>query len=418
MMDILRTGIAEKKRRNRWLMIATGVVAVAAVTVVLAGLEPAVPAVDRDTVWIGTVERGTFERQVRGHGTLVPENLRWVQARTTGRVEIVHVKPGHRVAADGVILELSNPEITRSAIDAENSLRRAEAELESLRMTLISSELDQRARVAELDAEYTRVSLEAEANRELNDKGLVSEIHLRSSEAMARALATRQDIEAQRLEMNPKANRAFLAAKEAEVEQHRALYRLRADQLDALAVRAGIAGVVQEVPVEIGQQVAPGTMLAKVAEPTHLQAELRVPATRAHDVRPGQAVSVDTRNGLVDGSVTRIDPSVQEGSVMVEVRLDGSLPEGARPDLAVDGAIQIELLTDVLYIGRPVQAQENATIGLYRLETDGKHAARVSVELGGSSVDTIEIVDGLLEGDRVILSDTSRWDDNERIRLR
>jgi len=418
MMDILRQGIAEKKRRNRWLMIAAGVVTVAAVTVALAGLDPAAPAVDRDTVWIGTVERGDFERQVRGHGTLVPEHLRWIQARTTGRVEIVHVKPGHRVDADGVILELSNPEITRSAIDAENALRRAEAELESLRMTLVSTELDQRARVAELDAEFTKVSLEAEANRELNSKGLISEIQLRSSEALAEALATRQEIEAQRLEMNPKANRAFLAAKEAEVEQHRALYRLRAAQLNALAVRAGIAGVVQDVPVEIGQEVAPGTMLAKVAEPTLLQAELRVPATRARDVRPGQAVSVDTRNGLVEGTVTRVDPSVHEGSVMVEVGLAGPLPEGARPDMAVDGAIQIELLTDVLYIGRPVQAQENATIGLYRLEADGEHAHRASVRLGSSSVDTIEIVEGLAQGDRVILSDTSRWDDNERIRLR
>jgi len=417
-MDILRKGIVEKKRRNRWLMIAAGVVAVAAVTVALAGLDPAAPTVDRDTVWIGTVERGSFERQVRGHGTLVPESLRWIQAQTTGRVEVVHVKPGHRVEADGVILELSNPEVTRSAIDAENALLRAEAEFESLRMTLVSSELDQRARVAELDAEYTRVALEAEANRELNEKGLVSEITLRSSEAMAQALATRQEIEAQRVEMNPKANRAFLAAKEAEVEQHRALYRLRADQLDALAVRAGIAGVVQEVPVEIGQQVAAGTMLARVAEPTHLQAELRVPATRARDVRPGQSVSVDTRNGIVDGTVTRIDPSVQEGSVMVEVRLDGALPEGARPDMAVDGAIQIELLTDVLFVGRPVQSQENATIGLYRLEEDDKHALRVSVKLGSSSVDAIEIVDGLQQGDQVILSDTSRWDENERIRLR
>jgi HlyD family secretion protein len=418
MMDILRQGIAEKKRRNRWIMIAAGVVAVAAVTAALAGLDPAAPTVDRDTVWIGTVERGSFERQVRGHGTLVPESLRWIQAQTTGRVEVVHVKPGHRVEADGIILELSNPEVTRSAIDAENALLRAEAEFESLRMTLVSSELDQRARVAELNAEYTRVALEAEANRELNEKGLVSEITLRSSEAMAQALATRQEIEAQRVEMNPKANRAFLAAKEAEVEQHRALYRLRADQLDALAVRAGIAGVVQEVPVEIGQQVAAGTMLARVAEPTHLQAELRVPATRARDVRPGQTVSVDTRNGIVDGTVTRIDPSVQEGSVMVEVRLDGALPEGARPDMAVDGAIQIELLTDVLYVGRPVQSQENATIGLYRLEADDKHALRVSVKLGSSSVDAIEIVDGLRQGDQVILSDTSRWDDNERIRLR
>jgi len=418
MMDILRTGIAEKKRRNRWMMIAAGVIAVAVVTVALASLDPVAPTVDRDTVWIGTVERGSFERQVRGHGTLVPESLRWVQSQTTGRVEFVHVKPGHRVEADGIILELSNPEVTRSAIDAENALLRAEAELESLRMTLVSSELDQRARVAELDAEYTRVSLEAEANRELNEKGLISEITLRSSEAMAQALATRQEIEAQRVEMNPRANRAFMAAKEAEVEQYRALYRLRADQLDALAVRAGIAGVVQEVPVEIGQQVAAGTMLARVAEPTHLQAELRVPATRARDVRPGQTVSVDTRNGIVDGTVTRIDPSVQEGSVMVEVRLDGALPEGARPDMAVDGAIQIELLTDVLYVGRPVQGQENATIGLYRLEADDKHALRVSVELGSSSIDAIEIVNGLNEGDQVILSDTSRWDDNERIRLR
>jgi HlyD family secretion protein len=235
---------------------------------------------------------------------------------------------------------------------------------------------------------------------------------------MADALATRQEIEAQRLEMNPRTNRAFLAAKEAEVEQHRALYRLRAAQLDALSVRAGIAGVVQDVPVEIGQEVAPGTMLAKVAEPTVLQAELRVPATRARDVRPGQTVSVDTRNGIVAGTVTRVDPSVHEGSVMVEVGLSGPLPEGARPDMSVDGAIQIEYLTDVLFVGRPVQAQENATIGLYRIESDGEHAHRVSVRLGSSSVDTIEIVDGLIEGDRVILSDTSRWDDSERIRLR
>jgi len=417
-MDIVRTGIAEKKRRNRWIIAAAGIVAAAAVTVVVAGLDPAAPAVDGDTVWIGTVERGTFERQVRGHGKLVPENLRWVQARTTGRVEVIHVEPGHRVAADGVILELSNPEIERSAIDAENALLRAEAELESLRVTLISSELDQRARAAEVDAEYIGASLLAEANRELSDKGLVSDIQLRSSEAMAQALATRQEIEAQRLEMNSEASRAFLAAQRAEVEQHRALYNLRTEQLDALAVRAGIAGVVQEVPVEIGQQVATGTMLAKVAEPTRLQAELRVPATRARDVRRGQAVSVDTRNGLVVGTVTRVDPSVHEGSVMVEVRLDGSLPDGARPDMAVDGAIQIERLTDVLFVGRPVQSQENATIGLYRLEGDGKHALRVSVELGSSSVDTIEIIDGLREGDRVILSDTSRWDEHDKIRLR
>lgn len=416
-MDVLREGIVEKKRRNRWLMIAAGAVAVAAVTVVLAGLEPAAPAVDRDTVWIGAVERGSFERQVRGHGTLVPESLRWIQARTTGRVDRIFSEPGQRVAADEVILELVNPEVERAAVDASNALRRAVAELESLRMTLVSTELDRRADAAAVKAEYTRATLQAEADHELFEKGLISDIQLRSSEAIAESLTTQLEIENQRMEMTAGATRARLDAKLAEVEQQRALYELRAAQLDELAVRAGIAGVVQEVPVEIGQQVAAGTMLARVAEPTVLQAELRVPATRARDVRPGQSVEIDTRNGVVAGTVNRVDPSVQEGSVMVEVRLDGSLPEGARPDMAVDGAIQIQLLTDVLFIGRPVQSQENATIGLYRLETDDKHAQRVSVRLGGSSVDTIEIVDGLAEGDRVILSDTSRWDDNERIRL-
>jgi len=417
-MDILRTGIVEKKRRNRWLIAGAGAVAVAAVTVAVASLEPAAPAVDRDTVWIGTVERGDFERKVRAHGKLVPENLRWVQAQNTGRVEVVHAEPGSRIDADGVILELSNPEVERSAIDAENALLREEAELESLRVTLISAELDQQASAAEVDADYIRASLQVEANRELSAMGLISEIQLRSSEVVAQALATRQEIEGRRLTMTGEANRALLAAKRAEVEQQRALHRLRAEQLDALTVRAGIAGVVQEVPVEIGQQVALGTMLAKVAEPTRLQAELRVPATRARDVRRGQTVSVDTRNGLVDGTVTRVDPSVQEGTVMVEVRLDGVLPDGARPDMAVDGAVQIERLSDVLFVGRPTQSQENATVGLYLLEEDGKHAHRVRVGLGHASVDTIEIIEGLAEGDRVILSDTSRWDDYERIKLR
>ena len=348
----------------------------------------------------------------------MPENLRWVQARNTGRVETIHVEPGQRVDADGAILELSNPEVERSAIDAENALLREEAELESLRVTLISSELDQKARAAEVDADYIQAALQVEANRELSTMGLISEIQLRSSEAVAEALATRQEIEGQRLTMTPEANRALLAAKRAEVQRQRALFKLRADQLDSLVVRAGIAGIVQEVPVEIGQQVALGTMLAKVADPTRLQAELRVPATRARDVRPGQAVSVDTRNGLVDGTVARVDPSVQEGSVMVEVRLEGALPDGARIDMAVDGAVQIERLSDVLYVGRPVQSQENATVGLYLLEDDGKHARRVRVGLGHASVDTIEITEGLREGDQVILSDTSRWDDHERIRLR
>lgn len=417
-MDLLRTGVAEKKRRNRWLIGSAVVVAVILLTFAVASLEPAAPGVERDTVWIGSVERGTLLRQVRGHGTLVPEELRWVQAQTTGRVDKVFVDPGQRVTADDVILELVNPEVERAAVDAENALRRGEAELESLRMTLLSNELDQQARIAEVDADSIRATLQVEANRELSEKGLISNILLRSSEAVADAMATRREIEGQRLEMTAQANQALLEAKRAELDQQRALFRLRAEQLEALAVRAGIDGVVQVVPVEIGQQVMAGTMLARVAEPTRLEAELRVPATRARDVLPGQKVAVDTRNGIVAGTVTRVDPSVLDGTVMVEVRLDGEIPNGARPDMAVDGTIEIERLTDVLYVGRPVQSQENATMGLYRLEADGNHAVRVQVEMGRASVETIEIIGGLGEGDDVILSDTSRWDDHERIRLR
>ncbi len=418
MMDVVRTGIVEAKRRRRWIIAAAGMAAVALVTVAVANLEPAAPGVDRDTVWIGTVERGTLVRQVRGHGTLVPVDLRLVQAQTAGRVDRIHVDPGARVAADDVLLELTDPEVERSAVDAASALRRAEAELESLRVQLLSTELDQRAEAAAVEADYVRATLQAEANRELSEKGLISDIHRRSSEALAEAIATRREIEVQRQEMTAQGNRALLDAKRAEVEQQRALHRLRARQLDALSVRAGIDGVVQEVPVEIGQQVTAGTMLARVAEPTQLEAELRVPATRARDVRPGLPVIVDTRNGLIDGTVTRVDPSVREGTVMVEVRLDGQLPDGARPDLAVDGTVEIERLHDVLYVGRPVQSQERATVGLYRLEPDGDHASRVQVELGRSSVDTIEIMRGLDEGDQVILSDSSRWDDHDRIRLR
>ena len=418
MMDVVRTGVVEAKRRRRWLLAGAGVVVLALVTVALANIDPAAPGVDRDTVWIGTVERGTLVRQVRGHGTLVPVDLRFVQAQTAGRVDRIHVDPGARVTADDVLLELTDPEVEREAVDAESALRRAEAELESLRVTLLSTELDQRAEAAAVEAEYVRATLQAEANRELSEKGLISDIHRRSSEALAEALATRREIEVQRQEMTAQGNRALLDAKLAEVEQQRALHRLRARQLDALSVRAGIDGVVQEVPVEIGQQVTAGTMLARVAEPTLLEAEVRVPATRARDVRPGLTVSVDTRNGLVRGTVARVDPSVREGTVTVEVRLDGDLPEGARPDLAVDGTIEIERLDDVLFVGRPVQSQERATVGLYRLEPDGDHALRVQVELGSASVDTIEILRGLEEGDRVILSDSSRWDDHDRIRLR
>jgi HlyD family secretion protein len=417
-MDVIRTGIAAKKRRTRWLAGGAVAAVLALVTVGVASLDPALPSVDRDTVWIGTVERGTLVRQVRGHGTLVPEELRWIQAETAGRVDAIKVAPGDRVTARQVLLELRDPEVERAAVDAESALRRADAELDSLRLKLESGELDRRAAAAEVEADYVRATLQAQADHELFAKGLISEIQLKSSVALAEAFTTRREIETKRLTVSADSDRAIVKAKKAELEQQRALERLRTEQLEALTVRATIDGVVQEVPVEIGQRVSAGTMLARIAEPDRLQAEIKVPATRARDVRSGLSVSVDTRNGLVEGVVARIDPSVREGTVTVDVRLLGTLPEGARPDLAVDGTIQIDSLPNVLYVGRPVQSQENETVGLYRLSPDGDHAARVQVALGRSSVDTVEVLSGLAEGDRVILSDTSRWDDSDRIRLK
>jgi HlyD family secretion protein len=394
------------------------VAAVILVSILVSGLEPAAPSVERETMWIGTVERGPMLRQVRGHGTLVPVEIRWIPAATSGRVEKINVQPGARVEPDQTLIELSNPEVERSALDAVSAMKRLEAEFESLRVTLLSQELNHKANAATVESDYVQAQLRAEADRELADKGLISAINLKISESQASSLATRREIEQQRLEMTAQANAAQIEAKLAEVEQQRALFNLRIEQQESLQVTAGLRGVVQEIPAEVGQQVAPGTNLARVAEPSNLKAELRVPATQARDVRVGQVVIIDTRNGEVAGVVARIDPAVREGTVTVDVEITGELPEGARPDLNVDGAIEIERLADVLYTGRPAFGQENGTVGLFRLEEDETHAVRVSVRLGRSSVNTIEIVEGLAEGDQVVLSDTSRWDDYDRIRLK
>jgi len=417
-MDVLRVGVVEQKKRRRLWISAVVVFAVVIVVFLVSRLEPAAPSVDRDTVWLGTVELGSMLRQVRGNGTLVPEEVRHIPARTWGRVEQILADPGARVEADTVLLVLSNPEVEQQAIDAQSALRRAEAEFESLHVDLMSRELDHRADAAAVDAEYLQARLRAEADGELSDRGLISHIDLEISRSVSGALATRCDIERQRLEMTVRANRARLQAKEAEVAQQRAMNDLRQEQLHSLQVRPGLAGVVQEIAVEIGQQVEPGGSLARVAEPTRLKAELRVPATQARDVQVGQAAIIDTRNGTVPGIVVRIDPAVREGTVLVEVRLDGALPRGARPDLNVDGTIEIEHLEDVLFVGRPAFGQEGATVGLFRLLEDGNHATRATVKLGRSSVSTIEVIEGLKAGDQVILSDTSRWDDHDRIRLR
>lgn len=416
-MDVLRVGVVEKKRKRRVVVGSVIGVVVVLATVGLARLKPAAPTVERATVWIGKVERGEMLRQVRGSGTLLPAEVRLVPAETSGRVERRVVEPGAAVAADSVILVLSNPNVEQEAAEAASDLRIAQAGLDNLRAQLESQTMTLRSEVARIDSEAEQARLQAEAYEELAKDGLVSSVELKLAQARASSLATRAAIETERLQVFARSTTAQAAAQEAAVEQRHAMARLRQRLLDSLQVRSGLAGVLQEVTVEIGQQVTPGMNLARVAEPTHLMARLRVPATQARDVATGLPVAVDTRNGIVPGKVSRIDPAVREGTVTVDVNLDGELPRGARPDMNVDGTIEIERLAEVVYVGRPAFGQEHEMVGLFRLEKDGRHASRVQVKLGRSSVNTIEVIEGLAPGDEVVLSDTSRWDDVDRIKL-
>ena len=417
-MDIARPSRKKEILRRRILLGSLGALALAGVTWGINSLEPAAREVERSSVWVDTVKRGEMLRSVRGPGTLVPEEIRWIAAETQGQVERIPAKPGALVTPDTVILELSNPELRQVANDTELALRASEAEYVDLQVRLQSQVLDQRANLAAIEAEQKAATLQAQADRELSDAGLISDIQRQRSELDAEQLTVRHEIEVQRLEKTGESVAAQLDVKRAQLEQQRALYELRRRQLADLAVKAGISGVLQEVPVEVGQRVTPGTILARVARPDELKAELRIAETQAKDVQVGQKAMIDTRNGIVEGQVSRIDPAVQQGTVTVDVTLTGELPRGARPDLSVDGTIEIERLVDVLFVGRPTYGQPNSTVGLFKLAEDGATAIRVPVELGRSSVNTIEIVGGLDEGDRVILSDSSQWDDADRISLR
>lgn len=416
-MDVLRVGVVERKRRRRIVVGgAVGAIVVLA-TVGLARLKPAAPTVDRAIVWIGRVERGEMLRQVRGSGTLVPAEVRLVPAETSGRVERRVVEPGAGVAVDSVIVVLSNPTVEQEAAEAASDLRIAQAGLDNLRAQLESQTMTLRSEVARIDSEAEQARLQAEVFSELAKEGLVSSVELKLAQARATSLATRAAIETERLQVFARSTAAQAAAQEAAVEQRQAMARLRQRLSDSLQVRAGLDGVLQEVAVEIGQQVTPGMNLARVAEPTRLMARLRVPATQARDLALELPVAVDTRNGIVPGRLSRIDPAVREGTVTVDVKLEGELPRGARPDMNVDGTIEVERLAEVTHVGRPAFGQEHETVGLFRLEKDGRHASRVQVKLGRSSVSTIEVIEGLTPGDEVVLSDTSRWDDVDRIRL-
>lgn len=391
--------------------------ALAAITFGLSSLKPAAPTVDRNLVWIGKVERGPMIRQVRGLGTLVPEDIRWLAARTQGRVEEIVLRPGAQVEPDDVILILSNPDVEQAAEAAASQLTAAEAELVNLKVQLERQLLEAEASAARAKADYEQSRLRAEVNEELFADGLVSPLELQLSKVTAEEAATRHNIEQKRYNFAKDSIAPQLAVKEAEVNRARAVARLRRAEADALHVRAGMAGVLQQLPVEIGQQVQPGANLARVADPRRLKAEVRIAETQAKDIMIGQLATIDTRNGIVEGRVARVDPAVQNGTVLVDVALEGELPRGARPDLSVDGTIQLERLDDVVYVGRPAFGQERSTVSIFRLDEDGTYATRTQVQLGRSSVNSIEVVQGLQPGDRVILSDMSQWDSNDRIRL-
>lgn len=419
MVDIARpASVLRRKKIKRAAYAVGGLTAVLLVTVGVSRLKPAAPSVDRATVWIDTVKRGPMVRQVRGTGTLVvPEDkIRWISARTVGRVEQVHLRPGAPVEPDTIILELSNPELEQTVLEAELQLRAAEAALVNRQVELESGLLTQEAVTATVEAEYQQARLQAEADAELAKGGLTSQITMRISSAEATEMEKRLAIEQRRFEMASEAVKSQLAVQEAEVDRLRTLHRLRAQQLDDLQVRAGTSGILQVVPVEVGQTVTPGTNLARVADPSVLMAQLRIAETQARDIQLGQVAAVDTRNGIIPGTVSRIDPRAEQGTVTVDVALEGELPRGARPDLTVDGTIELERLEDVIFVGRPAFGQEESTIGLFKLDPNGE-ASRVQVQLGRSSVNTIEVITGLTPGDQVVLSDMSAWDAFDRVQL-
>lgn len=416
-MDIPRPSQAREKKIRRMAFGAAGLVALLLATLGLARLRPAAPAVDRATVWIDTVKRGEMLRQVHGVGTLVPEEIRWIPAASEGRVERILIQPGTTVEADSVVLELSNPEVEQSALQADAEMRAADAQATELRVRLESQRLDQQAALAKVESEHTQARLQAEADQQLSENGLIAAITLKSSQTRAEEAQRRLEIEHKRLEIGQDSVAAQLAAQRAVVEQRRAMARLRRSQLEGLKVRAGMAGVLQQVPVEVGQRVAPGTNLARVAQPSRLKAVVKIAEAQARDLLPGQKASIDTRNGVVPGHVARVDPGAQNGTVTVDLAFDGALPKGARPDLTVDGTIELERLENVLYVGRPAQGLSEGLLGLFVLERGTNEALRRKVRLGRASVNTVEIVDSLKEGDQVILSDTSAWDAYDRIRL-
>lgn len=420
-MDIARPELKRRKLRRQIAWSAAAVVVLAAVTIFAMRLKPAAPTVDRSTVWTDTVHRGNMVRQVRGLGTLVPreDRIRLIPAETDATIVRISVLPGALVKPDTVIMQLTNPQLMQEAQDAALMLKEAEADYHNTQVKLQSDLMDQKGGAADISAQYQQAELQAKTDEALYKLGVISGLTANDSKSKADALATRNQLEGEKLTINQKALQTQLDVQTAKVAQARALAALKQRQLDDLQVRAGINGVLVEpdLPLQVGQHVAIGTTLAKIVQPDQLKASLKIAETQARDIQIGQPAEIDTHNGVIPGTVTRIDPSVVNGTVTVDVQLDGPLPKGARPDLSVDGTIDLERLNDVLYVGRPAFGNENSTISLFKLDAEGKYATRVPVKVGRASVNEIQILDGLKEGDTVILSDMSRWDNVDRIRL-
>ena len=415
-MDVARVGVARTKKIRRTIFVVVALIAASAVTFGLSRLRPAAPSVERATVWIDTVKRGPILLDVRGLGTLVPEESRLIPASRDGLIERLNVKVGETVTANTIIVELSNPDLLQTLIDAELQIRAAEAELANTRATLQSRLLDQQTALANAEVLAQRAKMQFDADQELAKDGLVSDLILRLSKVDADNRAAQSEMEKKRVDISAQSADAQIAAQEARVAQFRAAYELKKSQIEQLRVRAGVAGVVQQLPVQVGQRVPVGTILAKIAEPGRLKAELKIPETQVKDIVIGQVASIDTRNGVIPGHVVRIDPAATQGTVTVDVQLDGELPRGARPDLSVDGTVELARLNDVLFVGRPSYGQADSTISMFKLMPD-EEAVRVQVKLGRSAVNVIEVVEGLQVGDQVILSDMSTWDAVDRVKL-
>jgi multidrug resistance efflux pump len=407
-----------KNRRKPWLLLGLGVLVLLGVTVGLSRLRAAAPSVERGTVWLDTVKRGPMIRQVKGTGTLVPEHIRWLTADTAGRVERIHVRPGTPVEPGTLLLELSNPDVQLQALEAERQLASAEAELISLRTNLETQRISQEGTIATLQAEANNAENQAQATVALLDRAYVPKLEVQQVTGKAGEMTTRLNLERQRLAVMQSSTREQLAAQQGQIERLKAVARFRRNQVESMQVKAGEGGVLSELPLELGQWVTPGTVLAKVVKPERLKAELRIAETQARDIVVGQRAEVDTRNGIVEGTVARIAPAASQGTVRVEVMLTGELPKGARPDLTVEGTVELERLGQVLSMGRPAGAQPNATVSLFKRVAGSDEAVRVPVQLGRGSVNSIEVVQGLAEGDQVVLSDMTAWDAVDRVRLR